>query len=379
MSKSYQHKPNRSREVTIESLPKISLHDHLDGALRPQTIIDIARREGIELPTVDPDALGEWFLDQCSDGSLEDYLETFALTTAVMQHPEDLRRVAREWVHDLADDGVIYGEARWAPEQHLAGGLSLEAAVQAVQTGLDEGVAEIMMEDGEIRVGQVLCALRQGGRSAEIARLALHFRDDGVVGFDLAGPEEGFPAEDHAEAFRILDEAFFPATVHAGEAAGLASVSGALLTGRALRLGHGVRLAEDVAVKAQDDESVTVTLGRTAEWVKDRGVTLELCPSSNLQTGAFAQWGTKLEDHPFDLFYQLEMAVTVNPDNRLMSGTTVSRELALLMEVFDYDLTDLQNFQTNAAMGAFLPMEERLELVDLIAEGFADALRRAVG
>lgn len=362
--------------VSIEDLPKVSLHDHLDGGLRPQTIIDIATRLGIELPTTDADELADWFYDQCSDGSLEEYLKTFELTVAVMQHPEDLRRVAREWVLDLAEDGVIYGEARWAPEQHLTGGLTLEAAVQAVQTGLDDGVAETIMTGGDIRVGQVLCAMRQGERSADIARLALHFRDAGVVGFDLAGPEDGFPAEEHAEAFEILSEAMFPTTVHAGEAAGVDSVRGALIAGNALRLGHGTRLAEDVTVEDQDDEQVSVSLGRTAQWVKDRGIALEMCPSSNLQTAA---WGEELEDHPFDIFYQLGMAVTVSPDNRLMSDTSVSRELGLLVEAFDYDLEDLLNFQLNAAGAAFLPMEDRLELMERISVGFALVLRRTYG
>ena len=362
--------------VAIEDLPKVSLHDHLDGGLRPQTVIDIATRLGIELPETDAEDLADWFYEQSSDGTLEDYLETFELTVAVMQHPEDLRRVAREWVLDLAEDGVIYGEARWAPEQHLTGGLTLEAAVQAVQTGLDDGVAEVIMTGGDIRVGQVLCAMRQGARSADIARLALHYRDAGVVGFDLAGPEDGFPSEEHAEAFEILAEAMFPTTVHAGEAAGIDSVRGALIAGNALRLGHGTRLAEDITVEEQDDEQVSVSLGRTAQWVKDRGIALEMCPSSNLQTGA---WGEDLEDHPFDIFYQLGMAVTVSPDNRLMSDTSVSRELGLLVEAFDYDLEDLLNFQLNAANAAFLPMEDRLELMERISVGFALVLRRTYG
>ncbi|MEB4615303.1 adenosine deaminase, partial [Leucobacter sp. M11] len=362
--------------VAIEDLPKVSLHDHLDGGLRPQTVIDIATRLGIELPETDAEDLADWFYEQSSDGTLEDYLETFELTVAVMQHPEDLRRVAREWVLDLAEDGVIYGEARWAPEQHLTGGLTLEAAVQAVQTGLDDGVAEVIMTGGDIRVGQVLCAMRQGARSADIALLALHYRDAGVVGFDLAGPEDGFPAEEHAEAFEILAEAMFPTTVHAGEAAGIDSVRGALIAGNALRLGHGTRLAEDITVEEQDDEQVSVSLGRTAQWVKDRGIALEMCPSSNLQTGA---WGEDLEDHPFDIFYQLGMAVTVSPDNRLMSDTSVSRELGLLVEAFDYDLEDLLNFQLNAANAAFLPMEDRLELMERISVGFALVLRRTYG
>lgn len=363
--------------VSIEALPKVSLHDHLDGGLRPETIIDIAKRQGLPLPTEDPDELAQWFVDQCTGGTLPEYLETFELTLSVMQHPEDLRRVAHEWVLDLADEGVIYGEARWAPEQHLRGGLTLEAVVESVQAGLEDGMAQVIAEEGEIHVNQVLCAMRQGGRSLEIAQLALHHRDDGVVGFDLAGPEEGFPAGNHVEALELLARHQFPTTIHAGEADGIESVRGAIVDGRALRLGHGTRLAEDIKVESQDDDAMQVSLGRVAQWVRDRGIVLECCPSSNVQTAAFSQWGDTLADHPFDLFYQLGMNVTVGPDNRLMSGTSVSRELALLAEVFAYDLGDLQQFQVNAAMAAFLPLEDRKALVDEIEEGFIEAVQQS--
>lgn len=363
--------------VRIEALPKISLHDHLDGGLRPETIIDIAKREGVALPTEDADELAQWFVDQCTGGTLPEYLETFELTLAVMQHPEDLRRVAHEWVLDLADEGVIYGEARWAPEQHLRGGLTLEAVVDSVQAGLEDGMAQVIAEDGEIHVNQVLCAMRQGDRSLEIAELALKHRDDGVVGFDLAGPEEGFPAGNHLAAIDLLARNQFPTTIHAGEADGIESVKGALSDGRALRLGHGTRLAEDITIESEDGDSTEVSLGRVAQWVRDRGIALECCPSSNVQTGAFSQWGDTVADHPFDVFYQLGMNVTVGPDNRLMSATTVSRELALLAEAFSYDLGDLQQFQVNAAMAAFLPLEDRKALVDEIEEGFVEAVRQA--
>ena len=361
--------------VAIESLPKVTLHDHLDGALRPETIIELGTAAGVDLPSTDPTVLAEWVFMQCNTGTLTDYLKPFDLTTAVMQTAEQLERVAHEWVLDIADEGVIYGETRWAPEQHLRAGLSLDETVEAVQRGLDAGVAEVRAAGGNIRVGQLLCAMRHADRSLEIAQLALRHRDNGVVGFDIAGAEHGFSAALHAPAFRLLAENQFPATVHAGEADGLASIESALVDGYALRLGHGVRLAEDISVESSDDETMTVTLGTLAQWVKDRGVTLELCPSSNLQTGAIAQWGDSLAEHPFDMFFQLGIAVTVNPDNRLMSSTSVSRELGLLVDEFAYGIGDLEQFQVNAAMAAFLPLEDRLELVADIERGFGEAVR----
>ena len=363
--------------VAIESLPKVTLHDHLDGALRPETIIELGTAAGVDLPSTDPTVLAEWVFMQCNTGTLTDYLKPFDLTTAVMQTAEQLERVAHEWVLDIADEGVIYGETRWAPEQHLRAGLSLDETVEAVQRGLDAGVAEVRAAGASIRVGQLLCAMRHADRSLEIAQLALRHRDNGVVGFDIAGAEHGFSAALHAPAFRLLAENQFPATVHAGEADGLASIESALVDGYALRLGHGVRLAEDISVESSDDETMTVTLGTLAQWVKDRGVTLELCPSSNLQTGAIAQWGDSLAEHPFDMFFQLGIAVTVNPDNRLMSSTSVSRELGLLVDEFSFGIGDLEQFQVNAAMAAFLPLEDRLELVADIERGFGEAVRAA--
>nr|WP_201470263.1 adenosine deaminase [Microbacterium hydrocarbonoxydans] len=356
--------------VSLRSLPKVSLHDHLDGAVRPSTIIELADAIGLELPASKPGALGKWFATKSDSGSLVEYLKTFDLTTAVMQTEEGLTRIAREFVQDLAKDGVIYGEVRWAPEQHLAGGLSLEQTVEAVQQGIEEGEDAADRAGHSIRVGQLITAMRHTDRSREIAELAIAFRGRGAVGFDIAGPEDGFPASNHREAFDYLAENFFPVTVHAGEAAGPSSIRSALLDGRALRLGHGVRIAEDLQVITQEGDEVQVQFGDLARWVRDREIPLELSPSSNLQTGAIAAWGDTLADHPFDLLYQLGFAVTVNVDNRTMSATSLTRELALLVEAFEYDLDDLETFQFNAAAAAFLPVEEREELVEMIAEGF---------
>ena len=356
--------------VDINALPKVSLHDHLDGGPRPQTIIDIADELGVEVPTSDAHALGEWFESQADSGSLVDYLKTFDVTVSVMQTVDGLARVAREFVEDLHDDGVIYGEIRWAPEQHLKFGLSLDEAVDAVQGGIEEGIESVARMGGHIRIGQLVTAMRQASNGREIAELAVRHRDHGVVGFDIAGPEDGFPPSLLREGFDYLAEHFFPTTVHAGEAAGLDSIRSALLDARTLRLGHGVRLAEDIEVGAAEGANTYVTLGVLSQWVRDREIALELSPSSNLQTGAIEQWGGKLADHPFDLLYQLGFRVTVNTDNRLMSNTTISRELALLSDTFGYDLGDVETFQLNAAAASFLPVEERAELEARIIEGF---------
>ena len=354
----------------IRELPKVSLHDHLDGGLRPATVIELAETAGVALPATDAAELGRWFGEKSNSGSLVEYLKTFDLTTAVMQTREGLSRVAREFVQDLGADGVAYGEIRWAPEQHLGGGLSLDETVEAVQEGIEQGLDDVRSGGRRIRVGQLVTAMRHNDRGLEIAQLAVRHRDRGVVGFDIAGPEAGFPASNHRAAFDYLASEFFPATVHAGEADGLESIRGAILDGRALRLGHGVRLAEDITIERQDDENTYVTLGTLSQWVKDREIALETSPTSNLQTGAIAAWGDDILDHPFDLLYQLGFRVTVNTDNRLMSGTTLTRELSILADAFAYDRTDLEIFQLNAAAGSFLPVEEREELAEIITAGF---------
>ncbi|MGQ7787786.1 adenosine deaminase [Nesterenkonia sp. K-15-9-6] len=364
----------------IRSLPKVSLHDHLDGGLRPATLIELAREAGVELPTEDPEALARRFRENADSGSLERYLEAFGLTTAVMQTAQNLRRVAREYVEDLAADGVVYAEVRWAPEQHQQQGLSLDEAVEAVQAGLEEGMAALEDEDRIVVVGQLISAMRQSDRADEAVELAKRHRDRGVVGFDIAGPEHGFPPSRFAPAFTVLAEAMIPATVHAGEADGVESIRDALVSGRAQRLGHGVRIAQDVSISEEpvtsDDggDAYEVILGDVARWVRDRQVHLEVSPTSNLQTGAiapFASDGTAtITDHPFDMLYQLGFNVGVNTDNRLVSGVTLSGELALLAEAFGYELAELADFQINALESSFLGQEEREALSALILEAW---------
>ncbi|MCC9146068.1 MULTISPECIES: adenosine deaminase [unclassified Arthrobacter] len=364
-----------NRSFDVRSLPKVSLHDHLDGGLRPATIIELAAAVGHSLPATDPAALGEWFRQSADSGSLPRYLETFDHTIAVMQTREGLIRVAREFVEDLAADGVVYAEIRWAPEQHVQAGLSLDEAVEAVQAGIEEGVANAEAAGSFIQVGQLITAMRHADRAMEIAELAVRHRDSGAVGFDIAGPEDGFPPARFKDAFTYLAENQFPATVHAGEAAGIESIVDALVHGRALRLGHGVRIAEDIDVEFEDDamadaEVGIVSMGRVAGWVRDRGIALEVCPSSNLQTGAVASFGEDIETHPIDLLYQTGFAVTVNTDNRLMSNVTLTGEFELLMDTFDYDLDDVLELTMNAVNAAFLPLDERAALSAFVTEGF---------
>ena len=344
-----------SREL-IARAPKVLLHDHLDGGLRPQTILDLAAEVGHELPAGDADALRRWFEESADSGSLERYLETFEHTVAVMQTAAQLRRVAREAVLDLAADGVVYAEIRYAPEQHLQGGLSLRQVVEAVRDGFAEGEDEARRDGTPIVVRQLLTAMRHQARSREIAELMVAFRDDGVVGFDIAGAEAGYPPTRHLDAFEYLQRENAHFTIHAGEAFGLPSIWQAIQWCGADRLGHGVRIIDDVAVA--DDGAVT--LGRLAAYVRDKRIPLEMCPSSNIQTGA----ATSIGEHPIGVLTDLRFRVTVNTDNRLMSGTSMTREMVLLAEAFDYGMDDLRWFTINAMKSAFLPFDKRLAIID---------------
>jgi adenosine deaminase len=359
--------------LDIKSLPKISLHDHLDGGLRPSTIVELSAAVGHKLPTTDAAELGNWFTESANSGSLVRYLETFDHTVAVMQTREGLERVAYEAVLDLAEHNVIYGELRWAPEQHLSKGLTLDETVEAVQDGLERGMEEVEQRGGFIRTGQLVTAMRHADRGLEIAELAIRHRNNGVVGFDIAGAEKGFMPVRHKIAFDYLASELFPVTVHAGEADGVESIRDAIVSGRALRLGHGVRLVEDIMFSRTDGDTDLVVLGEVAQWVHDREIALETSPSSNLQTGAFAMLGDTMSDHPFDILYELGFKVTVNTDNRLMSGTNLTKELEILVDTFGYSLADLEQFQLNAASAAFQGLPEREELMDMIELGFASA------
>ncbi|WP_062379939.1 adenosine deaminase [Demequina pelophila] len=345
----------------ILALPKVVLHDHLDGGLRPSTLIELAAAIGHELPSTDPDELGRIFAENANSGDLVRYLEAFAHTTAVMQTAENLTRVAREAVVDLAADGVVYAELRYAPEQHVAGGLSLQEVVEAVQSGIEEGVAEALEAGRAIRAAAILDAMRHLDRSVEIAQLAIANRGTCCVAFDIAGPEAGFRPSLHREAFQILREAHMPVTIHAGEADGAESVGEALGLGSARRLGHGVRIHEDIEGLDTDEPA----LGIIARHALDQQIPLECCPTSNVQTGA----APSVAEHPMHALRDLGFAVTVNTDNRLVSGVSMSSEFAALSEA-GWTVEDLFEATLAAAWAAFLPYDERADLAELVIEGY---------
>jgi adenosine deaminase len=337
---------------TIEYAPKVLLHDHLDGGLRPTTVIELARDVGYAgLPTTDPTELAAFFTSGADRKSLELYLEGFEHTVAVMQTPEALARVARECAEDLAADGVVYAEVRYAPELSTHGGLSLDEVVEAILEGFDQGSSQ-----AGIKMRFIVTAMRQFARSVEIAKLAIRYRDAGVVGFDVAGPEAGFPPTRYLDAFQLIHSANFHLTIHAGEAFGLPSIWEALQWCNAERLGHGVRIVDDIELGDEGE----VRLGRLASFVRDRRVALEMCPTSNVHTGAVPS----IEQHPIDLLRRLRFRVTVNTDNRLMSGVTLSDEFETLARVFGFGLDEMQWLTLNAMKSAFAAFDERLRLIN---------------
>jgi adenosine deaminase len=352
----------------VKSVPKVLLHDHLDGGLRPVTVLELARDVGYSaLPADDGAELESWFRAGSNQGNLELYLAGFAHTVGVMQTREALTRVAAECAEDLALDGVVYAEVRFAPELHVAYGLSLDAVVEAVLEGFRLG-----SRGHDIRVYGLLTAMRTAARSLEIAELAVRHRDEGIVGFDIAGAEAGSPPTVHLDAFHFVQQANFHITIHAGEAFGLPSIWEALQICGADRLGHGVRIVDDVKVDADG----AVGLGRLASYVRDRRIPLEMCPTSNVQTGA----ALSIAEHPIGLLRRLQFRVTVNTDNRLMSGVSLSSELHSLADTFGYSLGDLEWLTLNAMKSAFAHFDERLHIInDVIKPGFARAGAQLAG
>ena len=367
---------NSLTDTLLSQAPKVLLHDHLDGGLRPATVIDLAATDGYDaLPSTDVGELGRWFVEAASSGSLEDYLETFAHTVGVMQTRDALVRVAAECAEDLAADGVVYAEVRYAPELHVEGGLDLTEVVEAVNEGFREGERRAAAAGHPIRVGALVTAMRHAARSMEIAELAVRYRDEGVVGFDIAGAEAGHPPTRHLDAFEYLQRENAHFTIHAGEGFGLPSIWQALQWCGADRLGHGVRIIDDIEVTGRDgvdgqptDDVGAVRLGRLAAYVRDMRIPLEMCPTSNVMTGA----AKSIAEHPIGLLRRLHFRVTINTDNRLMSGTSMTKEFVQLAEAFDYSLEDFRWFTVNAMKSAFIAFDERLALIDdVIKPGYA--------
>ncbi|HEX4542336.1 MAG TPA: adenosine deaminase [Candidatus Acidoferrum sp.] len=344
----------------LKSLPKVLLHEHLDGVLRPQTVIEMARSANYAgLPTQDPRELARWFHQGANQGSLPKYLEGFVHTIAVMQTEEALERAAYEQAEDLREDGVVYFETRFAPIFHTQKGLSHQQVVSAVLKGLERG-----RKDFSISSGLIICAMRNMDVSRDMAELAVDFRERGVVGLDLAGEEGGFPPKKHVDAFHYIQRQNFNITIHAGEGFGKESIWQAIQYCGAHRIGHGTRLIDDIAVA----DGKAVKLGNLAQYVLDKRIPLEICLLSNVHTGA----APSLAEHPFKILYQEKFRVTLNTDNRLMSDTTMTKEFQAATDTFSLSLEDFEKITINAMKSAFLPYDQRCDIIySIIKPGYA--------
>jgi adenosine deaminase len=341
-------------EKFIRTLPKVLLHDHLDGGLRPQTVIELAKDVGYKkLPTTDPGELSEWFQRGAKRGSLPLYLEGFAHTCAVMQTEEALERVAYETLEDMKEDNVVYIESRFSPIFHTEKGMHWEEIVAAVLKGLERG-----KKDFNVEYGLIICAMRNMKLSQEMAELAVDFRERGVVGFDLAGEEGGYPPKKHVDAFHYIQRENFNITIHAGEAFGKESIWQAIQWCGAHRIGHATRLIEDIKVSDDDPTQVT-NMGYLAQYVLDKRIPLEICLTSNVDTGAVK----RIEDHPFGIYHRYKFRVTLNTDDRLMSNTTMTKEFKLAHDVFKLSVEDLEKLTINAMKSAFVPYKKRIDLI----------------
>ncbi len=348
--------------VDIRRLPKVLLHEHLDGGLRPATVVELAKETRYDsLPTTDPTDLADWFHRGAQRGNLPEYLEGFLHTTSVMQTAEALERVAFEFIEDMYHDGVVYAEIRFAPVYHTNAGLTQDEVVASVIRGLERGEKTYGVE-----WGLIICAMRHMNNSLEAAELAIRCREMGVVGFDLAGGEHGFPPKKHVEAFQAIERANFYITIHAGEAYGPESIWQALQYCGAHRLGHATRLRDDISVLPDG----SLKLGGLAQYILDRRIPLEMCLLSNLHTGACAS----LVEHPFGMFFRRGFRVCLNTDDRLMSDTSMTNETKLATELFDLGLADLEKLSLNAIKSAFAPFDKRIKIIfNTIKPGYAAA------
>lgn len=344
----------------IKSVPKVQLHDHLDGGLRPQTIIELAKDQKYKkLPTTDAGELAEWFFRGANKGNLVEYLQGFEHTCAVMSTKEALERVAYEMIEDMYNDGVCYVETRFAPVFHTRKDLYFDDVITSVLNGLERGKKKF-----GVGYGLILCGMRNMQNTLEIAELAVNYRNQGVVGFDLAGEEGGYPPKKHIEAFSFIKRENFNITIHAGEAFGKESIWQAIQICGAHRIGHATRLIEDFVL---DKDKNVVALGPLAQYILDKRVPLEICLLSNVHTGAI----DKLENHPFIHFFKQGFRVFLNTDDRLMSNTTLTDEYMIASEYFDINFDDMEKLNINAMKSSFLPHKERLDYIyKIIKPGF---------
>jgi adenosine deaminase len=358
-------------EKFLCTVPKVLLHDHLDGGLRPKTIIELAKETKYKkLPTSDPDELKEWFHRGAQRGSLPLYLEGFAHTTAVMQSAEALERISYEMIEDMKADGVVYVETRFAPIFSTNKGLHQDEVVAAVLRGLERG-----KKDFGVEYGLIICAMRNMKLSQEAAELAVDFRERGVVGFDLAGEEGGFPPKKHVDAFHYIQRENFNITIHAGEGFGKESIWQAIQWCGAHRIGHATRLIEDMKL-SDDDPTEVVSMGYLAQYVLDKRIPLEICLTSNVDTGA----AKSVEEHPFGTYFRYKFRVTLNTDNRLMSDTSMTKEYKLAHDIFTLSLNDLEKITINAMKSSFVPYKKRIEIIyDVIKPGFKRARTKLTG
>lgn len=360
--------PMKLSDTLLRELPKVLLHDHLDGGLRPQTVIDLAKDQKYKkLPTSDAGELAEWFHRGAKRGSLPLYLEGFAHTCGVMQTEEALERVAYEMMEDMHDDGVVYVETRFAPVFHTEKGLHWDDVVNAVLKGLERGRKNFGVE-----YGVIICAMRNMRLSQEMAELAVDFRERGVVGFDLAGEEGGFPPKKHVDAFHYIQRENFNITIHAGEAFGKESIWQAIQWCGAHRIGHATRLIEDIGLDKHDPTKI-VKMGYLAQYVLDKRIPLEICLLSNVDTGATKS----VEEHPFGIYYRYKFRVTLNTDDRLMSDTTMSKEFKAAQRAFKLSLDDLEKITINSMKSAFIPYNRRIQIIyDTIKPGYVKVRAR---
>ena len=347
-------------EEIIRTVPKVLLHDHLDGGLRPQTIIDLADDLNYKkLPTHDKDELAEWFHVGANKGNLVEFLKGFEHTTAVLQTKEGLERAAYEMLEDMKNDGVVYVETRFAPVYHVNKNMYLDDTVTSVLKGLERG-----KNDFGVGYGLILCGMRNMKNTLEIAELAVNFRKDGVVGFDLAGEEGGYPPKKHLDAFQFIQRSNFNITIHAGEAFGKESIWQAIQWCGAHRIGHATRLVEDIVF---DDNGEVVSFGELAQYILDKRIPLEICLLSNLHTGAV----DKLENHPFGILFKEKFRVTMNTDDRLMSANSLTKEFLTAVNYFNLSFDEMEKITINSMKSAFIPYKERLRYIyEIIKPGF---------